>query len=305
MPQQLSSVDDFRQQRDNLVELILDLLKRIWAQLDPAQPVASYNYRAGTIAAQVIAGQLMMSRFASQESEAVLRELGIEAPSVGELVPSAFAGFASDGRDLTSLLELPARTVAFEVARGAAPDAAMDAGLAQMQSIIATELIDANRAAMQVDIASRPQVTHFVRMLTLPSCSRCVVLAGRVYPATTAFFLRHPNCDCTAVPATEDVAGDLRTDPILALRNGQVRGMSRADTEAVLELGADLNKVVNVRRMTPLGWQYGSTVNRRITPRGTVKKTPAQILREAAGDRNRAIDQLNRFGYIVDRRRLG
>lgn len=297
MPLHLESAQTYRRQRDNLIELLIELIRRVWQQMDPAAPVASYRHYSGTVTAQVIAGQLKAARIASQEAAAVLRDLNIDAPPVGELLPAGFVGLTSDGRPITGLLELPSRTVEFEQARGADPEAAMAAGLEQMKTIVSTELVDTNRAAMQAEITQRPVVTLFVRALTLPSCSRCTILAGRIYD-WKADFLRHPNCDCTAIPANENVAGDLRTDPVAAIRAGQVRGLSRADTEAILEHGANHSYVVNVRRMAPLGWQYGSTVNKRVTARGTVKKTPAQILREARGDRAQAIEQLTRYGYI-------
>jgi hypothetical protein len=153
----------------------------------------------------------------------------------------------------------------------------------------ATMVADAGRTAMLVDTAARKSTTGYVRHLTPPSCSRCAILAGRVYRYSTGF-LRHPNCDCTMTPTNQAVGSRLVTDPMAAFRNGDVTGLSAADTAAV-NAGADLGRVVNIRR-GPAGLTVGGSVMSRAGV-----PTPAACLRLAA-DHDSGVILLRRYGYI-------
>lgn len=115
---------------------------------------------------------------------------------------------------------------------------------AEFERLVASITQDAARAAQHVAVVARPHIAY-VRHLNLPSCSRCVVLAGRVYRYSEGF-LRHPGDDCIMVPTT--IANDdLIYDPVQLARDGQVRGLSRADM-AALDKGADFNKLVNTKQ---------------------------------------------------------
>lgn len=154
--------------------------------------------------------------------------------------------------------------------------------------LVAGLVQDAGRAAQTVDVAVRPQIAH-VRHLNLPSCSRCAVLAGRVYRFSEGFD-RHPNCDCVMIPTT--VANpDLTYDPKRLARDGMVRGLSAADLGA-LEAGADFGRVVNVRARASGLTEAGVSLTRAGRP------TPAGIFQVAGDDRSRALALLERHGYI-------
>lgn len=159
---------------------------------------------------------------------------------------------------------------------------------AEFERLVASLVQDAGRAAQLVDQTARPRVAH-VRHLTLPSCSRCAVLAGRVYSHSEGF-LRHPNCDCVMVPVTT-ASPDLVYDPAQLVRDGLVRGLSRSDV-AALEDGADFNQVVNVRSRRAGLRQAGEALSRAGRP------TPAGIYRSAAS-REEAVDLFRRFGYLI------
>jgi hypothetical protein len=170
-------------------------------------------------------------------------------------------------------------------------------------------------------MVARPTVTGYIRMLNLPSCARCVVLAGQFYRWNQGF-LRHPECDCRHIPATENVAGDLRTNALFAIASGKVRGMSKADTKAILEDGADPAQVINAHRGMQTAQVYGRKLKfttEGVTKRGLAGKRlgefaktkgsryqrskvprlmPESIYR-IAKDRDDAIRLLKRFGYIV------
>lgn len=145
---------------------------------------------------------------------------------------------------------------------------------------------DAARAAESVAVAVRPDIYH-VRFLSPPSCSRCAVLAGRVYRWSTGFE-RHPGCDCSMIPTT--VASPFVQDVDQLVREGQVAGLSKADRKALAD-GADLNQIVNVRRTKAGLLEAGHALSRGGRP------TPAGIYR-LASDRAEAVELLRRFGYV-------
>lgn len=164
-------------------------------------------------------------------------------------------------------------------------DATVDA---EFERLVASLVQDSGRAAETVAVAVRPDV-RFVRYLTLPSCSRCAVLAGRVYRYSQGF-LRHPNCDCVMLPTTV-AAPDLVQDPADLARNGQIRGLSRADMLAI-EAGADFGQVVNVRLRKAGLRQAGRVLARRGRP------TPEAIF-AAASTREAAVAALKAAGYLL------
>jgi hypothetical protein len=156
-----------------------------------------------------------------------------------------------------------------------------------------------------VDMAVRKNV-GYVRMLTLPSCGRCVVLAGRFY-RWNAGFLRHPRCDCRHVPSSENVAGDLRTDAYEAFNSytpaQQDKHFGKGGAQAIRD-GADVSQVVNSRR--------GMSASGRMTTEGTSRRgnyrqvtgrdrrmTPQAIYDLNKGDRAAAVRDLERYGYIL------
>lgn len=162
--------------------------------------------------------------------------------------------------------------------------------LAEFEQLVITELADAERVAQQVSVAARPTLSGFVRYLNPPSCSRCVVLAGRFYKYD-AGFERHPNCDCFAVPVDAGVnAHDYWTDADEAVRQGMVSDLTVAEREA-FDAGGDLSRIINVKKKSA-----GLTVAGRVLERGG-KPTPEGIF-ALASDRDEAIRLLAKFGYL-------
>lgn len=162
-----------------------------------------------------------------------------------------------------------------------------DADQAWMEQFAASLVQDAARAAEQVATAVRPDIYH-VRYVSPPCCSRCAVLAGRVYRWSQGFE-RHPGCDCVMLPTT--VAAPFAQDPEQLVRDGQVHGLSKADLRAV-EGGADLSRVVNVRRRAAGLRESGRVLSRAGKP------TPEAIYRAAGDDRAAAIELLRQHGYV-------
>lgn len=158
-----------------------------------------------------------------------------------------------------------------------------------LDRLVLALVMDASRTAATVDLGRRPRLTGYVRSLNAPSCSRCAVLAGRVYRYSTGF-QRHPRCDCLMTPTVTSTGRNLVIDPMRAVRDGQVRGLSKGDMQA-LDAGADLNQVVNVRRESA-GLVVGSSVftrGNRLTPQGIAR---------IASDRDEALELLKQHGYV-------
>lgn len=162
------------------------------------------------------------------------------------------------------------------------------AGEAGLARLIESLVQDAGRAAESVSTAVRPRVGH-VRNLTPPSCSRCVVLAGRVYRYSDGF-QRHPNCDCTMTPVREGDATHA-VDPLDLMKRGLITDLSKADAQAIRD-GADLGRVVNIRRSKAGLRESGRVLARsgRMTPEGIYRR---------ASTRDEAVALLASNGYIL------
>lgn len=218
---------------------------------------------AGIVARYQVASILL----ALESAPLVLAEQGIDAAADGRpAVAPLVTGSSSVG-----LLEKAATAVAFD-------------------RLVLSLISDAGRTAQSVDNATRPAVTGYVRSLNAPSCSRCAVLAGRVYRYSQGF-LRHPRCDCLMTPTNDAIGLELVTDGTALAKSGGVRDLSKADMQA-LEDGGDLGQIVNVRRK-----QAGLTVGSSVMERAG-RPTPAGIYR-IASDKAEALTLLRRFGYVL------
>ncbi len=223
----------------------------MWDGLDPADLVRSWNQLALPDRLLVTTGVAQQSA-ATAASRYVTEAVAAQAAgSAGELLnPASLVGIASDGRDLDDLLASPLIRALEALGKGATGEQAKAAGRAALTTIVGTQVADTGRAATTVAMTADPRVTGYVRMLTPPSCGRCAVLAGRRY-AVNAGFSRHPLCDCVHVPAVEDVAGELATDPDAYFNSltaaDQDKYFTKAGAEAIRQ-GANIGQVVNARR---------------------------------------------------------
>jgi hypothetical protein len=105
------------------------------------------------------------------------------------------------------------------------------------------------------------------------------------------------------VPAREDTADDLRTDPKRYFDSLSAAEQSRQFTVAGAEAirsGADVAQVVNARSgMYSAAGQSLTRSAAGIRGQGGIRLMPEQILREANGDRDEALRLLKRFGYLT------
>lgn len=272
-------------------------LGRLWALLDLANIASSWRALLPEAFAVLSTSQATAAASAGLYVDDVLEASGAAAAAAGRIQAGAFAGIASDGRDLVALLYQPAITTLQLIGQGVKPPRAAAAGRFVLDMLGRTQVADAGRTAVGTAIAARPQARGYVRMVVGKTCSRCLILAGRRYEWNEGF-LRHPRCDCRHIPVAEDVPGDVRTDPrayfdsLSAAEQDELLGKAGADA---VRAGADMAKVVNARRgMTTAGGRLFTTEAAGRRPR----LMPEQIFRDAR-DRDDAIRLLRLHGYTL------
>ncbi len=271
------------------------IVTSLWGGVDPGDATRSWSRRR--VGEQLfVAVSLAQHAAASAAVEFVgdaVREQNHQPDPSGVVQPRALAGVASDGRKLESLLLQPLIEVEAAVKAGADPELAHRRAGDTLDRIARSEVTDAGQVAETTAITADRSVTGWVRMLAPGSCGRCAILAGKHY-RWNAGFLRHPGCRCRHVPAVEDRADEVMTDPHLYFRSlseaDQNRLFGAGGAEAI-RLGADIFKVVNVQTRNA-----GLGVAGRDSRVG--RSMPAALIRRAGGDRDEAIRLLTAFGYI-------
>ncbi|MGC5019023.1 hypothetical protein [Micromonospora sp. DT47] len=235
------------------------LASLLWRRVDRANIADSWAGLVPSLLGPLLGAQRSAAASADAYLSAVLAEQRLSPVAVGRVNVDALVGVASDGRELQVLLNQPSLTALTALSRGYTLDRAMASGEAAVRMIAATQVADAGRAADEVAMTAHREATGYVRMLSLPACARCVILAGKWYEFN-AGFLRHPKCDCVHVPGSEDTAEDLRTNPQNYFDSLTAEEQDRIFTKAGAEsirLGANMNQIVNARRgaagLTPAG----------------------------------------------------
>ena len=242
------SVVDHYVAQQRLTVAVMSAVRRSWAAMGEDLD-ASWARVGPQVLLLTAAGQLAAATSGAAYIPQALVEQGFPDDAEGAVNAPALAGVASDGRALDSLLYNSVTSAKESIGSGASTQQALQNGQNWLDGITQTLLGDAARVAAGLAIVSRPR-TSYVRMLNPPSCSRCVVLAGRHY-RWSAGFQRHPRCDCRHVPIREDAPGDLTTDP-----QAYFGSLSKAEQDATftkagataIRDGADISQVVNARR---------------------------------------------------------
>ena len=239
------------------------------------------------LTALVTGAQALVARDAIASVPDMLAEQGIDTDTAAAPVATALAGTANDGRSLRSLLD-------FTRSEQVTP--------ATFDLIVMAQLADTARQSASVAMAVTPKVTRYARLLVPPSCSRCAILAGRLYRTGVAF-QRHPRCDCRHIPSSEALAGDLTTDPNAYFDSldaaAQERAFTKAGAKAIRD-GADIGRVVNARRGMGVAQGGLRATTEAATRRGINRKVrlmPESIY-EIADDRADALRLLKAHGYI-------
>jgi len=223
--------------------------RTLWGQVDRSRILDSWRALVPLLFRSIVTAQAQAAGRATPFVDEAIRVQGGDNPTDGQILPLALAGWSSDGRPLDTLLLSPAFTTIEALKRGTTLPRAMSLGQLHTRMIAATQVGDAYRVAPTIASTTR-RVTRYVRAITPPSCSRCIVLAGSDRSWKTDF-KRHPRCNCISVPVAGDPREDLITDPRAYFDHlsaaEQDRIFTKAGAQAIRD-GADIVRVVNARR---------------------------------------------------------
>jgi hypothetical protein len=161
----------------------------MWRNVDPDNISASWQRQIARAAAVLSAGQEASAKSASTYI-ATLPQLS--APEY-VAAPAAFAGQTAGGGSLAGLLYNPVVTSKLSILQGNRVTDALHIGQSQLGMLVLNEVQQAGRNAAGVGITVFPEITGYTRVLTTPSCPRCIVLAGKWYRWSSGF-ARHPRC---------------------------------------------------------------------------------------------------------------
>lgn len=241
----------------------------------------------------VAAGQVVAAQQAEGYVARALTEQGVDVAPLARVNPAGFAGMPNAAVPVDALLDRPRILAKMYIGDGMAPRQALAVAGQRLQTYTLSLTQDAGRQAVSAGITARPKV-GWRRMVNLPSCERCAVLAGKWFRHNQGF-QRHPRCDCVHIPAVEDSPSSIGTDPDALFASGQVRGLREAETKAIAN-GADPIAVVNARRGSSGMTTTESTTRRGRAARGRL--TPEGIYAQAGEDRERALELLEQHGYV-------
>lgn len=285
-----------REQRREIAAALL-AVRRQWRRMGTGDFDASYSLIEPGVLGVATVAQQRIAEGATAYVPAVMAETGQRVRDLGTVVTSSLVSVAGDGRPVGSLLYGSVVRSRTALGAGASPAQALRSGGQWLTMAVGTLLSDTGRAAEKVAMAAHG-AGGYVRMLVPPSCSRCAILAGRVYSDSEAF-QRHPRCDCRHIPATESVARELTVDPreyFDSLTETEQADIFTVDGAEAIRNGADPAQVVNARRgMRPA--QVGGR-NVLVTGRRRNQRLMPESLRAAATDRADFVRLLRANGYI-------
>ncbi len=308
--------------QQRIVRTAANQAQTAWRQLDgpDTNPAVTADIRLQVVAT-VEQAQAEASALAPLYIAATLAAIGAVSDPVATLVAAAFSGLAANGLPLAALVDFALRHYRLALLAGVPPSEAHALGLAKLLTYVTTEVADAGRLARHAVAIIEPEIAGYERVVHLPACGRCILLAGRLYTFSTGF-LRHPRCDCDMKPVTHDQWHDDRpgNDPRALFESmspdQQNRAFGRGDAEAI-RAGADISRVVNARRKNSVyvaggheytrdattvrghGRQLGELAKRgrRYSNSAVPRPTAAQLV-NTARDQDELIRQLRRFGYL-------
>ena len=178
--------------------------RRAWRSVDPQWISESWAEAVPDLSDAVAVRQVKAAAMGAGYGADTLAAQAAYVAPVAFVNTRAFAGQSSLGLPLGNVIYSPAIKVKEWISQGYSPASAMRMGGKLAESIAQTQVADAGRSAASVDTFTRPTVMY-TRMLNPPSCSRCSVLAGRVYRNNQGF-MRHPRCDCVHVVTASEAA---------------------------------------------------------------------------------------------------
>jgi len=319
-----AAVKHYRQMQ-RLQALVVIAGAELWSEVSLSDLSGSWAAQVPLLVPVLSGVQVKAAEAGASYGAATLAEQGLYEAPERFVNPSGFGGLASDGRSLEGLLYGAVPHVKTLIAGGMDPRLALGQGGKFLTTLTRTQVADAGRGAAGVDTATRNRVSY-VRMLNPPSCSRCSILAGRVY-RWNAGFRRHPKCDCVHVQTTAKAAAEaegLVHDPYEYFKSlspeDQDKNYTKAGAQAIRD-GGDIFQVVNSRRGLKFagesadGTRRGQKAVGSFTSEGTTKRgnfrsasgeltkgkrlTPDAIYKLNGGNRAAALKDLEKYGYIL------
>ena len=253
---------DHHQQRAAQAATTAAAVRQVWNTVDPEHLEESWLARAALVAGLIRAGQ---TAAASTAEPWLTLETG---PGEGAINPEAAV---EEAGDLTVPLIYPLVIALNRIRRGFDTAMSILSGAYFLEMVTRTLVADAGRIADMAGMIARPRVVSYVRVVELPACPRCIILAGAEYSLSEGF-LRHPRCDCTVAPRRPGDTWELPSPTSLYEQMTpaqQRRSFGEAGMQAINE-GADIAQVVNARRGMTTATRYGREV--QATREGTTKR---------------------------------
>jgi hypothetical protein len=252
-------------------EATLIMAQRQWRLMTPDLD-GSWSRIVSRLTLAVASAQLGAARAGAAYVPATLGAIGQDVPAVAQVRPEGFAGLASDGRPLDSLLYSAVVRTKLSLGTGAAMPDALEAGGKWLDTLVKTQVADAGRGAAGVAIAARPKV-GWTRLVGVPCCQRCAVLAGKWFRYNEGF-QRHPKCDCRHVPCGQEGFEGFTSQPTAE----QVHDLTAAQRRAIGD-GADMGQVINAHRKGARS-KDGMTTTEGTTRRGYASHVKREVARQ-------------------------
>jgi hypothetical protein len=256
-----------------IVRRAAEAVQAAWRDVPPAQVAAQFGSRIlPVLVGAITAGQGGAAALAQPYVDTAMDGTGDTA--MADTVPASFAGMTAGGMTLDWLAGTLYAWLTQAIGAGMSATDASTAGLQRAITYVSTEINDAGRSATQVAETAHPGAAGHERVVHLPACDRCIVLAGKFYRYSSGF-LRHPRCDCTMIPVSrqqwengrpENTPDELFASMSEAEQNKRF-GTANAET---LRMGGDMAQVVNARAGMATVKAFGR--NMQVTSYGTTKR---------------------------------
>ena len=228
------ALEQYRRQRRRSLAAVAQA-RRVWGLVGEDLD-AGWQRIEHRLVLTVTAAQVAAASDGADYVEAALAAAGQSVAPDALVFPRGFAGVASDGRPLGSLLY--GAVIRAKQADVSSLPARLKVGRDHLDGLVQTTVADASRDASSAAVTARPRV-QWVRVVNPPCCQRCAVLAGRVYRYSQSF-QRHPRCDCSMLPQTvadPDAVG-------ITIGPGDVKDLTGRQKQALAD-GADFNRTIN------------------------------------------------------------
>lgn len=266
----------------------------LWDGIDADAISDSWQARLPTAVEIVALQSLTASSGAGRYVAQTVADAGAD-PAAARIVTSKLVDPAVIERQLW----VPMLRSLYRISQGQSVTDALLAGRSLAATIGAQTTRDTAREAVEIAMVTEPRVDGYVRYLVAPSCGRCAVLAGRVYPWSSGF-ARHPNCDCQHRPIVDNERPEARS-AVEGTPDGYFNSLSEpeqnkyfgADAAEKIREGESISKAVNADRDM---WRSNYPASRTVgdLPRPIV----SAVMARAKGDRAKAVQMLADYGLV-------